>query len=290
MPNYLQTNLPLLRKAKDLNQSEAATGIGFKRTTYANYESGHTEPNIEAIESIASFFGISAQELLFENLTHVNLNAKSKGGKNVNLNVNPHVNLKPEKAIISNDLRITIAADPGQAFGHKNTPIPITDISVAAGTGHYNSDYVENVDYFGLPSHLVKKNATYLCVKIKGPSMAPTLQDGSYMAIRLLDRSEWAKMRDERIYVVSDREGKSYLKRVKNRLKDGFIVLMSDTPDKATFPNFNLDLEEVNTIWEAEWYLSARMPNIHDQYYTRLQRLEDKVDELIKSPKRIGSK
>jgi phage repressor protein C with HTH and peptisase S24 domain len=110
--------------------------------------------------------------------------------------------------------------------------------------------------------------------------MAPTLQDGGYVVIRLLDKGDWAKMQDDRIFVVSDKDGKSYLKRVKNRFKQGFIVLRSDSPDKATFPNFNLNTNDINTIWYVEWYFSAKMPNIHDQYYTRLQLLEDKVEEL----------
>ena len=75
--------------------------------------------------------------------------------------------------------------------------------------------------------------------------MSPTLQDGGYAIIRFLDRSEWAKMPDERIFVVSDMEGKSYLKRVKNRFKKGFIVLKSDNPDQASYPNFNLTAEEI---------------------------------------------
>lgn len=117
--------------------------------------------------------------------------------------------------------------------------------------------------------------------------MSPTLQDCGYVIIRLLDRSEWAKMPDERIFVVSDREGKSYLKRIKNRFKQGFIVLKSDNPDQASFPNFNLQADEINSIWYAEWYFTAKMPNIHDQFYSRLQRLEDKVEDLISGRPKI---
>ena len=112
--------------------------------------------------------------------------------------------------------------------------------------------------------------------------MSPTLQDGGYMIIRLLEKEEWNSMQDERIYVVSTTEGKAFLKRVKNRFKQGFIVMMSDNPDKATYGNFNLTTDEINTIWYAEWYLSAKMPNIHDQYYSRLQRLEDRLENIEK--------
>lgn len=164
--------------------------------------------------------------------------------------------------------------------------IPITDISVAAGDGAINSDYIDITDTIQLPQNLIKKG-THLCVRIKGASMSPTLQDGGYMIIRNLDRSEWDKQPDERIYAVTTNDATAYLKRLKLRFKEGFVVCMSDSPDKSTYPNFNLTLDEINTLWYAEWYLSAKMPNIHDQYYNRLQRLEDDMDELKGILKRI---
>ena len=157
--------------------------------------------------------------------------------------------------------------------------IPVADINVAAGSGWFNADHFDKDDVISLPPHLLT-NGYHLCVRVKGESMAPTLQDSSYVIIRLLERSEWESLRDEHIHVVTDKEGKAYLKRVKNRIERGFITLKSDSPDRASYPNFNLEVDEIHTIWHAEWYLSARMPNIHDRYYRRLQRVEDRVDEL----------
>ena len=75
-------------------------------------------------------------------------------------------------------------------------------------------------------------------------------------------------------------EGKAYVKRVKNRFKRGFIVCMSDNPDKAYYPNFNLQENEINTIWHAEWYISAKMPNIHQSYYNKVTTLEDDIADI----------
>ena len=110
--------------------------------------------------------------------------------------------------------------------------------------------------------------------------MAPTFQDGDYAVIRLIDRSEWAEMADKRVFVVCDTEGKGYLKRVKNRFKQDFIVLMSDSPEKASYPNFNLQTNEIHHIWEAVARVSFKMPNIHDAYYSKLEQLEDRVEVL----------
>lgn len=158
--------------------------------------------------------------------------------------------------------------------------IPVTDISVAAGNGGYdNPDYITAEDTIRLPENLLNKGR-HICVRVKGESMSPTLQDSGFVVIRLLNIDEWEHMRNEHIYVVSDKEGRSYLKRVKNRITRGFITLMSDNPDKSSYPNFNLQVDEINTIWHVEWYLSAKMPNIHDQYYSRLERLEDRLDDI----------
>lgn len=162
--------------------------------------------------------------------------------------------------------------------------IPLVDISVAAGNGGCNnSSYLDVIDHIQLPSTLVKKNAKYLCIRVKGESMAPTLLDSSYVIIRMLNCPEWEDMPDQHIYVVSDKEGKAYIKRLKNRISQhGFVVCTSDNPDKYCYPNFNLQVNEINTIWHAEWYLSAKMPNIHETYYNKICKLEDDMD-LIKN-------
>ncbi len=163
--------------------------------------------------------------------------------------------------------------------------IPIVDIAAAAGTGYYNADVITTEDTIRLPAHLSNKGI-HICIRIKGDSMSPTLLDGGYLIVRHIDKGDWANIRNEHIYVVSDMEGRAFVKRVKNRFEKGFIVLMSDNPDKSQYPNFNLQSNEINTIWHAEWYLSAKMPNIHSGYYKRLQQLEDRLDDFENDLKR----
>lgn len=160
--------------------------------------------------------------------------------------------------------------------------IPLVDISVAAGCcGYDNPNYLEVVDTIKMPSSMIHDGKRYFCVHIKGESMSPTLLDSSYVVVRLLDRSEWQDMPDRHIYVVSDRDGRSYIKRVKNRFsKHGFIVCMSDNIDKINYPNFNLEEPEINSILHAEWYFSAKMPNLNETYYDKVNQLEDDMDVI----------
>jgi hypothetical protein len=85
-------------------------------------------------------------------------------------------------------------------------------------------------------------------------------------------------MRDEHIYAIIDRENKGFLKRVKNRFDQGFIICMSDNIDKINYPNFTIYADEVVCIWHAELRITARMPNINETYYSRLKKLEDRLD------------
>src|SRR5205085_8501236 len=124
--------------------------------------------------------------------------------------------------------------EPDVKYAKKHLAIPITDIAVAAGAGIFNNDYIEHTDHLSFPIRMTKRGHLHLSILVKGQSMAPTLPDGSYIIIRLMDRSEWAEMPDKRVFVVCDMDGKGYIKRVKNRFKQDFIVLMSDSPDRAS--------------------------------------------------------
>lgn len=68
-------NLKYLRKQLNLNQKDVATKIGITDKTYANYENGITEPNIETIIKLANFFHITTDELL----ERKNINIIDKG-------------------------------------------------------------------------------------------------------------------------------------------------------------------------------------------------------------------
>lgn len=159
--------------------------------------------------------------------------------------------------------------------------IPIVDVSVAAGDGYYNPHYIEEVECISMPRALIKDGCIYLCVRTKGHSMTPSILDGGYLVVRLMDRCEWGDIRDNYVYVVSDRDGKAYVKRLKNRLRQhGFIVCMSDNADKQNYPNFNIYNDELNTVWFAEWYFTAKIPNIQETFYRKQSEFEDRLDEL----------
>ncbi len=52
-----------LREQKGLSQYEIAPLLNIKRATYANYETGKTQPTIEILCQIADFYGVSLDYL-----------------------------------------------------------------------------------------------------------------------------------------------------------------------------------------------------------------------------------
>lgn len=57
-------NLKELRKAKGLSQEQVANQLGITLRAYQNYEYGQREPNIEMINKIADFYGVTTDYLL----------------------------------------------------------------------------------------------------------------------------------------------------------------------------------------------------------------------------------
>jgi transcriptional regulator with XRE-family HTH domain len=112
MKNIFAKRLTEARKAKGINQAEAATALGFNRSTYVNYELGRNQPNLDAVNAMLAFFGVNYEYLMGIDIANVHLNKTGEGAKNrqnVLLNVLPSVHPTGE-----ND---TFLADPGVSYG-----------------------------------------------------------------------------------------------------------------------------------------------------------------------------
>lgn len=55
-----------LREKINLSQEEISRRLGIARTTYASYEQGKREPDIDMIKKIAEFHGLDPGELIGE--------------------------------------------------------------------------------------------------------------------------------------------------------------------------------------------------------------------------------
>jgi len=75
---YLAKNLKYLREQRGLKQSDLWAVIGFKSTTWNNYEKGVSKPGLDDLITISKYFGYSETEILHEDL--VGRDNPKKGG------------------------------------------------------------------------------------------------------------------------------------------------------------------------------------------------------------------
>jgi Predicted transcriptional regulator len=252
-----------LREAEGLTQTEFCAIIGAKQSNLSAMENTGKKISVEIISSILLKFDISADWLILG----VGLMKKQKANYESN-NI-----ILPAPVLQDSPVQLRLKENIIQ--------IPVFDAAFAAGlSGCINGTKPDVEEYLAIPQTMLRRGAVYAGIRSKGHSMSPTIFDSDRLIVRLLDKGEWMDMRDEHVYAIIDNESRGFLKRVKNRFNQGFIVCMSDNIDKINYPNFTMQADEVVSIWHADLHVSALMPNINETYYSRLKRLEDKVDVL----------
>ncbi len=289
---YIQIITQLIDNNKIKDWKDFALKIGVSVSSITEITKGRSNVGLKAIQkTISTFPGINTEWLItgegeiFKTKTPENLiNSNDKiFDKEFDKERKLQKTLSIAHCPDNNETSLAIVSDREASYVTEENPgtiIPIVDISAAAGAGALNPDYYTQTDSIVLPPHMVKKGLHH-CIRVKGQSMSPTLQDGGYIITRLLNPSDWIRIKDGYIYVVTNRDGETFIKRLKNRLKEhGFLVCTSDNPEKATFPNFNIMEDEIHNVWAVEWYLSAKMPNIHETYYSKLQHLEEDMENM----------
>ncbi|MEP6676558.1 MAG: helix-turn-helix transcriptional regulator [Ferruginibacter sp.] len=66
--DHFTTNLQILRTAANQTQGKCAEDNGLERTTWSNYENGHSKPGFADLLKIAKYFDINLTRLVEEDL------------------------------------------------------------------------------------------------------------------------------------------------------------------------------------------------------------------------------
>ena len=88
--------------------------------------------------------------------------------------------------------------------------------------------------------------------QVKGLSMYPTLQDGSYVIGEFVE--SWEYMTDNRVYIIVTVNEGIIVKRVKNRIRKYKSLYCSS--DNREYGNIRIPIEDVKEVWEAKMHLS----------------------------------
>jgi transcriptional regulator with XRE-family HTH domain len=233
-------NLKFLRKKKGLTQQELADKLGIRRSSIGAYEECRATPKYETLENISEFFQVSIDLLVKEDISQLDPNDL------IDHNEQRRLDLEGRKLRV---LPITVDAD-----GNEN--IEFVQQKAAAGylNGYADPEYIEDLPKFQLP---MLKGGTFRAFEIKGDSMLP-LKSGTVVLGEYIQNWRQDIREGETYIVVSKDEGVVY-KRIFSRIsgEGGTLLLRSDNP---SYPDYEVDVEEVREIWKAKMFLSDDFP------------------------------
>ena len=135
-----------LRQEKNITQGKLAEKLGLSRSTIAMYETGGSEPDLETLKNIASFFNVSIDYLM---------------GREQNVDHN----------ITGAQLNRTVVKIP--VYGTIPAGVPIEMIE---------DSYIEDEEE--IPAEWIKGSAKYFCLKVRGDSMYPKFEDGDVLVLK----------------------------------------------------------------------------------------------------------
>lgn len=289
MPTFFASNLSFLRKKKGLTQIEVATALGLKRNTFSNYETTHSEPDLNTLEKIASFFDISMDELISIDLSKESLIEYKEADDSPEVN-NSGKTLSQTGQIlppINEDLPVSVVGNTLFPYRRFQAPKIITvdsqgeeniiyvPVKARAGysSGYGDPQFIQSLSAYRLPGYT---NGTYRIFEVEGHSMFPTLQDADRVIARWADISE---VRDDRVYVLVTRFSGILIKRLINRHHEGKIIVKSDNNPTGEFPTMVLEVDEVTEIWYVVERWTKQLPG-PGEIYKRLVNIEAELAML----------
>ncbi|MCS3798019.1 XRE family transcriptional regulator [Niastella sp. OAS944] len=296
MPTFFASNLSFLRKKKGLTQAEVATALGLKRNTFSNYETTHSEPDLNTLEKIASFFDISMDELISLDLSKESL-VELKGGndeknddrdkKNGAVGGNVTSVVRQYQPPVDDDLPVSVVGSTLYPYRRFQAPKIVTidsqgeeniiyvPVKARAGymLGYGDPQFIQSLSAYRLPGYT---NGTYRIFEVEGHSMFPTLQDADRVIARWADISE---VRDDRVYVLVTRTQGVLIKRLINRHHEGKIIVKSDNNHAGEFPTIVMDMDEVAEIWYVVERWTRQLPG-PGEIYKRLVNIEAELAML----------
>jgi transcriptional regulator with XRE-family HTH domain len=206
------------RKELDMSQTELAEAIGVTQSSVAAYESHGRLPPMPVLLALEHVLRIDHEWVM-----------EGTGA--------PFCDVAAPRPVVFVDeqergrLRELEGEDAYYAVPYLRDP-------AAAGQGLVMEEHVAG--YCLVHRRVAPKPDSLRCVRISGDSMAPTLTDGSIVAVDVTP----VPLRNLQGRIVCSRtaDGGVVIKRL--RVRGHFLLLFSDNEDQRTFPPLVLDLRE----------------------------------------------
>ena len=234
MEIFFAQNLKMLRRVKGLSQDGMATVLNLKRTTISSYENEMSEPNIDILERIASFFSVTIDSLLKDDFSKYSDNDLRDKINNGGLDISGK-NLRVLVTTVSND---------------NEENVEIVPVTAQAGytTGYADPQWVASLPHMHLP--FLSPNRKYRAFPIKGDSMPP-VASGSYVIGQYI--VNWQDVRSGQFTIIITKEDGIVFKKVYPDFKRGVIQLVSTNP---SYQPYEIPIGNILEVWSFVSYIS----------------------------------
>ncbi|MGB0869510.1 MAG: LexA family transcriptional regulator [Flavobacteriales bacterium] len=149
------------------------------------------------------------------------------------LNLNPHWLITGEGEMLQNNLTKQTEALPFELEDNSNKPIPLVNVSAAAGFGssdfHIQQEDVK--DYYVIPKF--KHYDIDFMIEVRGSSMYPKYNSGDVIACTILKQSNFIQW--NKVHVIATKEQGLLVKRVKKGDCEECISAVSDNKEYDPF-------------------------------------------------------
>ena len=262
---YFNSNIKFLRKHRNRTQDDLAFALGMKRSTLSGYENGVAQPNLEALVAFSKYFGIAIDTLVKVDLSTISPSQLSQ------LERGYDVHLKGSNLRV---LATTVNAD-----NDENIELVSEKAKAGYATGFADPEYIKVLPTFTMP--FLSRDRKYRTFQISGDSMLP-IPDGSFVTGEYV--IDWTYVRTGQPYIILTQDDGIVFKIVENKIEDeGKLTLASLNP---LYKPFDLSAADIKEVWKFVHYISAEMPQQHEntlreeQLAEVVQDLQKKVEEI----------
>jgi len=218
-PGSVGQRLRAARAELELTQADMARAVGVTQSSIAAYEADQRRPPLPVALALEHVFRLNHVWLL--------------EGKGQRL-----VAARPARPAIVTSPRELRELERREGTDRYHA-VPYLRDAAAAGAGLIMDDQVEG--YCVIHQRVAPHPETIRCVRIRGDSMAPTLTDGSIVAVDTTP----VPLRNLEGRVVCSRTAEATVVIKRLRLRDHYVLLFSDSADQQTFPPLVVDLREL---------------------------------------------
>jgi len=179
---------------------------------------------------------------------------------------------KTNPEISGKNLRVLCITN--DSSGNENVEVVASKAAASYIDNIQEPQFLSTLPKISLPGN-VFRGGSFRAFEVKGNSMEPTIQQGSWVIGQYVQ--DWRTLKDDYIYIIVMQDA-ILIKRVLNRIdnRQG-LVLKSDNRE---YENKNIDIDEVREVWLLKAEMRYNFKNPSQEMYLQVQHLMADVEDI----------